>query len=320
MSQAVLDTLARAQTVFVASHLDPDADALGSTLGLMHLLEAQGKKVTVYSAGPIPEDLDFLPGRARITDTAPNPGAFDLGVLLDCHQPDRAGEAARNFMGDFKATAVIDHHEGEAAFGQAVWIAPDYAATAEMITTLAQKYNWQFTKDAALCLFAGLQGDTGSFCYSNTTARSLYTGGYLIEKGADPWLVSQEVYATRPNKIRLLALVMEKARTYVNGKLIIAGLTLSDIDGLGASPEDLEDVAEALRLIRGVSVSAFVKERRNGTVKASLRSRGAVNVAEVALDLGGGGHHNAAGLTLESTLDEALSILESRLAPLVKAA
>lgn len=320
MNQALLDKLARAQTVFVASHQDPDADALGSTLGLMHLLEAQGKKVTVYSAGPIPEDLDFLPGRDRVTDKVPDPRAFDLGVLLDCHQPERAGELAKGFMPGFKAAAVIDHHEGEAEFGQAVWIAPDYAATAEMITTLAKKNNWQVSKKAAICLFAGLQGDTGSFCYSNTTARSLYTGGYLIEKGADPWLVSQEVYATRPNKIRLLALVMEKARKYAQGKLIIAGITLADIDGLDASPEDLEDVAEALRLIRGVSVSAFAKERRNGVVKASLRSRGAVNVADVALDLGGGGHHNAAGLTFDCPLEEALDILKSRLAPLVEVA
>lgn len=302
MIAEVAEMIKEAQRVLVVAHRDPDGDALGSSLGVMHFLRAAGRKVFVHSAGPIPEEYAFMPGIDEITQDLPRASEIDLAVLLDCHQPDRAGASAGELLARLPKTAVVDHHQGQADFGQARWVAPDYAATSEMLVFLAERAGFPLNPQAATCFFVGVQADTGSFRYSNTTPRLLRVAAQLVEQGADPWAVSQEVYATRPRRLRLLSRVLESLALEAGGLLAVAQATLADFKATGCGPDDLENAVETLRGIPGVEVGLLLRELAEGGIKVSLRARGRVDVAQVAASLGGGGHKNAAGLRMDGDL------------------
>jgi len=305
--------LAGASRVLVAAHLLPDGDALGSSLGLMHLLAAQGKQVRVFSAGPVPEEYLFLPGMDQVSNVLPGTGDLDLAVVLDCHQPERTGQASGPFLAKLPRVAIIDHHQGAVDFGQAAWVDPTFAATSEMITLLAQEQGWPITPQAATCLFVGVQTDTGSFRYGNTTPRVLRAAADLAQAGADVWAISQEVYATHPKRLRLLGRIMDNLELSQGGRLALSQITLADLERLDAGPADLEQAVETLRLIPGVEVSALFRQTPKGTIKVSMRSRGKVDVSRVAISLGGGGHKSAAGVTMEGNMEGVRRDIAARL-------
>ena len=302
MSRAVLDMLASARRVLVVSHLLPDGDALGSSLGLRHMLTDQGKEVRVYSAGPIPEEYEFLPGLELVKSDLPPADWVELAVLLDCHQPERTGDKSAPYLAKLPQVAVIDHHQGQASIGSAAWVDPGFAATSEMLAELAHDQGWEMSQAAATCLFVGVQTDTGSFRYSNTSPRCLRAAARLIEAGADVWAISQEVYATRPKRLRILGRIMDNLELEQEGRLAMSQITLAELNRVEGGPADLEQAVETLRLIPGVEVSALLRETPSGAIKVSMRSRGKVDVSSVAIGLGGGGHKNAAGVTLEGNL------------------
>ncbi|MCB2225151.1 MAG: bifunctional oligoribonuclease/PAP phosphatase NrnA [Desulfarculaceae bacterium] len=302
MMREVVQALAGAQRVLLVSHLLPDGDALGSSLGLMHLLAAQGKEVKVYSAGPIPEEYEFMPGMESVQNDLPGKDWVELAVLLDCHQPERTGERSAPYLAKLPNVAVIDHHQGEASVGQAVWVDPGFAATCELLAEMAHAEGWSMSPEAATCLFVGVQTDTGSFRYSNTTPRCLRAAARLIEAGAEAWAISQEVYATRPKRLRILGRIMDSLELMRGGRLAYSQITLAELNRVEGGPADLEQAVETLRLIPGVEVSALLRETPSGAIKVSMRSRGKVDVSRVAIALGGGGHKNAAGVTLEGNL------------------
>lgn len=310
--------LAPARRVLVLAHRDPDGDAIGSVLGLMHLLKSAGKLVFAHRAGQVAEEYAFLPGLDMVREDLPQAEDVDLAVLLDCHEPERAGRLAEPLLKALPRVAVMDHHMGAADFGQPRWVDPAKAATAQMVTLLAQEMGLPISKDAATCLFVGLQTDTGRFCYSNTTPQALKAAADLVAAGADPWAVTQEAYSTSLARLRLFARVTDRLELLAGGRLALATAKASDLVDLGCPPSDLDRIVEEFRAIRGVEVAALVKEIDQNSVKASLRSRGRVDVGALALALGGGGHHNAAGARLEGTLQEAAGrlgeLLRARLA------
>ena len=311
MISSLAASLASLDRVLVVSHQNPDGDALGSTLGLVHVLRDLGKDVWAHSAGPLPDNYLFLPGLDRVSDSMPDPAQLDGAVLLDCHEPRRAGPAAAELLPRLARVLVVDHHQGRAAIGDPAWVDSSYAATAAMVFDLARQAGWKVSPAAATCLFVGLQTDTGSFRYSNTTPRALETAAELVGLGADPWAVSQEVYATQPRRVRLLSRVLDNMVRQAEGQVAVSCISADELAALGASSPDLDQASEALRGLPGVEVAGLVKQTTgpDGGLKASLRSRGKVDVAAVALAHGGGGHHNAAGMPLKGTLEEASQYL-----------
>ena len=320
MLELVAQMLENASRVLVVSHHDPDGDALGSSLAMMHLLAGRGCECWVHSAGPLPEEYLFLPGMDKVSSEMPDPGWPDCALLLDCHQPARTGPKGETFLTGFSPLAVMDHHQGEAEVGQAVWIETDRAATAEMAAHLAFQRGWSVSPQAAACLFTGLQTDTGSFRYSNTSPRALALAGRLVEAGADPWAISQEVYANTARRLKMLGRVGDHLELMAGGGLAVSWVSQADFADTGCGPEDLEQVVEELRSIRGVRASLLLRELPDGRAKISMRSRGQIDVSAVALDLGGGGHHNAAGAMVDGPLDQARRELGGRLAALVEEA
>ena len=315
MIPGLAQAIEQAGKVLIVSHRDPDGDALGSSLGMANLLLDQGKDVWVYSAGPLPEEYGFLPGMKDVKNRMPEPGWADLAILLDCHQPERAGEVAEAFLPGVARLVVVDHHLGAVEVGEPAWVDASFAATGQMVAELAWNAGWEMNPPAAACLFVGVQTDTGSFKYANATARVFSCAARLVEHGAEPWPISQEVYATRPKRLAVLGRVLENVRYEAGGRMVLGGITLKEMETMGVDSRDLEDVVEVLRGIPGVEVSAMVRERPEGGVKGSLRARGEFDVAKIAISLGGGGHKNAAGFLSKESLADVTGRLVSMIAP-----
>ena len=315
----VAQALTQARRVLLLAHRDPDGDAIGSALGLMHLLEAAGKTVSVHRSGAIGEEYAFLPGLERASESLPKAAEIDLAVLLDCHQPERAGRMAEPFLRALARVAVVDHHLGQPSFGRPRWVDPGFAATSQMVTLLAAEMGLALSARAATCLFVGLQTDTGRFCYSNTTPAALRAAADLVQAGADPWSVTQQAYSTSLARLRLFGRVIDGLTLSAGGRLAMARVGLAELEELGCPPSDLDRLVEELRAIRGVEVAVLLKDLADGGVKASLRSRGRVDVGALAIDLGGGGHHNAAGARLEGPLDQAATLIGRRLEDILAA-
>lgn len=309
MRQAVVQALREAGRVLVMAHRDPDGDALGSVLGLMHLLIANGKQVRCHINGLVPPEYGYLPGLDALDPGLPEANWPELVVLLDCHEPERAGQVAAPYLEAAPRVAVVDHHLGEASFGQARWVEPAQAASAQMVAGLAADLGWSMNSAAATCLYTGLVTDTGRFCYSNTTPLVLRAAADLVAAGADPWAITQRAYSTSLERLKLFGRVLASLELLANGRLALARARQADLKELGCPPSDLDRIVEELRAIRGVEVAALVKETAEGGVKASLRSRGTVDVGALALTLGGGGHKNAAGARLAMPLEQAAAHL-----------
>jgi phosphoesterase RecJ-like protein len=309
----VSKAIGQAKSLLLLVHRDPDGDALGAMLGMAHLLSPTGSQVWAYACGTLPEEYRFLPGLDLLKDSLPTPEQVDLALLLDCHEPQRAGEAAAGFLSAFPRVAVVDHHLGLAEFGSAVWVDPAFAATSEMLALLAHDLGLAIGPAAATCLYTGLVTDTGRFSYSNTTPQCLRLGAELITAGADPWAITQGAYSTSLARLLLLGRVMNGLRLAHHGRVAIGTVSLADMAQVGAIPSDLDRIVEELRSIRGVEVAVLLREMKEGGAKASMRSRGKVDVGSLAIELGGGGHKNAAGARLEGDLTAASHRLEELL-------
>lgn len=286
----------------LASHIDPDGDAIGSVLGLGLGLEAAGKKVLLYNRDPVPSYFRFLPGSRRIRHNLPPMLKHDpVLILLDCNTPDRSG------VGDtrFRQSIVIDHHETESSFGNVRWILPDAASAGIMVYYLLKELGIPITTPIATNLYTSIAVDTGTFRYSNTSADVLRVAASLIEAGARADLIAERLYESWEfNRFQLLTMVLQTLK--VKGPVAVTHVTREMYRRTGTSAEDTENFSNFPRTIRPIRISVFLRELEDGAWKVSLRSKGRVNVARIAERFGGGGHQNAAGFKTRADLASAV--------------
>ena len=282
-------------------HVHPDADVLGTLLALGEALERRGWTVTAGGPHPAPGALDFLPGVERYEVLKTLEGRFDVVVLTDCPNPDRTEgliDAARAAAG---AIVNIDHHPDNRRYGSVNWIDVGAAATGEMVYRLLIGLGVTLTASMATNLFTAVHTDTGSFRYSNVTPETFRIASALTEAGANPAVVSSALYERRaPDALRWLGEALSRVRVSDDGR--IAWLALP----AGLVPErftESEELVNYPRSIGTVKVGCLLREIGGGRVKVSLRAKGEVDVNRVAARFGGGGHANAAGCTIQGTLD-----------------
>ncbi len=303
VSLAALLALLREQSSFViSSHIRPDGDAIGSALGLMHLLEGMGKRVSVVFVDPIPASFDFMVGRERVSHSFP---AADAAVFLECDSIERSCID----RGEFEAlppriTINIDHHRSGREFADFNWIDPEAAAVGCMIYDLAVAAGVAITPAMADCLYAAVLTDTGSFNYPSTTAATFAMAEHLVRSGADPHRIAAEVYfSNSASKVRLLGVALSNIQ--IAGAVSWSHITLEEMERVGASAEDCEGVANHLIGIEGVEAAVFLREMpEQDQFRLSLRSRRSLDVSVIAERFGGGGHKTASGCSMEGTLAE----------------
>jgi len=317
---ALLELLRERQTFVITSHARPDGDAIGSSLGMMHLLHAMGKQAVVALADPVPVAYDCLPGVQSIARALPE-ARPDAVVLLECDSVARTGYAAI----PAGLTINIDHHLSGRRYADFNWIDPEACAVGAMVYDLARAAELEITPAMASCLYAAVLTDTGSFTYSSTNAATFALASDLMERGADANAIVQAVYLSHPvSRMRLLGTALDKLRLEEteHGECPVAwsSITLAEMQRAGACVEDCEGVVNYLIAIGGVRAAVLLREVAVGPAAAaglaaateqatqfrlSLRSKGALDVARVAEGFGGGGHRNASGCTLTGSLEGA---------------
>lgn len=292
------DLLRQERSFFIAIHIDPDGDALGSSLALFDALASLGKEVTLYSRDPVPEIYQYLPGWERFTNSISSPGDHVSNlILIDCNEPDRTGLKDLKF----RHSVVIDHHETLRDFGDTKWIEPSAPATGLMVFYLIRALNVGITGSMATNLYSAIAVDTGTFRYSNTTAEVLRVSSELVASGANPADISRSLYETwSDRRFSLLISVLDTLE--MQGDIAVMHVTQDMFRATGTAPEDTENFSNFPRMIKTVKVSVFLRELDSSSYKISMRSKGDVNVAGVAEAFGGGGHMNAAGCKIQGDL------------------
>jgi phosphoesterase RecJ-like protein len=302
MLSQVVELIENKGNFAITSHLRPDGDSLGSSLGLYWLLRALNKDVEVIMRDPVPHAYQKLPGARDVRVTPAADKNYDAAFVIECSDIARPG--LRELENQFVVN--IDHHATTALFGKINWIDSTASACGEMIYNLAKAIGVRVTKEIAECCYTALITDTGSFHYSNTTERTFKVASELLRTGVKPAKTAEAVFASYPwSRIQLMGAVLSTARRDVTGRVAILRHSLEMQHSAEASDEDADGFVNYPLTVGEVEAVAMLKESEPGVYRTSLRSKGDVNVAKVAEKFGGGGHRNAAGCTLRGTWEEA---------------
>jgi len=306
-----------AKTVLIATHVNPDGDAIGSSLALAETLQKLGKKVVLYDRDPVPYMFTFLPLADHFVSRIPEDEIFDLLLLLDCSELSRTGDVLPGFTG-YRQMGCIDHHVTNDSFAQVNLIDAKASATAELVYEVISRVDPDFSREVAINLYTGIITDTGSFHYANSTPRSFAIAGEMVNRGVDPWMVAQQVYESEPvSRLQLLGSVLQTLQISPDGKAACVTVTREMYEQTGTSAEHTDRLVNYPRSIAGVEVAFLLRQDGEKSYKLSFRSRGDVDVASLAQEFGGGGHKNAAGCYLTGTADEIIRLVFHKIALLL---
>lgn len=303
--------LLAAENLVLCTHVSPDGDTLGSTLGLARFLRQQGKQVTVFCDDDINKSLSFIPGIEMCErPEADSNVVTDLLVVIDASSFDRVGLVSEVVKP--KAVLNIDHHISNTRFADYLYLDAEAAAVGEVMCDLFADMHWAVDKEIATCFYTAISTDCGSFRYANTTPKTMRTAAKLLEYGVQPNEISDCLDIRSRETVELLAKVLPSLSFACNGK--IAYLTITN--NLYNKDAQTDSFVSYPRSIEGVDVAVMFKAVEPEVTRVSMRSK-KVDVASVALEFGGGGHLRAAGCTIYAPIEAAREQLIKALSKLV---
>lgn len=287
----------------IACHENPEGDAIGSELALALALRKMGKTATVLNADPVPFNLRFLPGADSVLGEEDG-SRYEVAVVVDCGSSGRTGRVAPELCKP-PILVNIDHHRTNGGCGDYRLVDPEAAATGMLIYRILAAMGAEIDYEVAVNIYVAILTDTGSFHYSNSSPEAFHIAGEMIRRGIDPWTVAEQVYETQSaDRLRLLGRVLSSLEIAAGGKVAAITTMKKDLADHSVDKDSLEGFINYPRSILGVEVAVAFREEGNAQFRVSFRSKGRVDVSSVALAFGGGGHHNAAGCTVEGTLPE----------------
>jgi phosphoesterase RecJ-like protein len=297
----VVELIENKQNFAITTHIRPDGDGIGSSLGLCWLLRSLNKSAEVIAADTIPVAYRALPGADEIRQVAEIDREYDAVFVIECSDVERPGIGG--LAGQF--TVNIDHHATSEHFGSINWIDSTASAVGEMIYNLCKAIGGRITREIAECLYLALVTDTGSFHFSNTTDRTLKVASELVRAGVKPADISEAIYNSYPwSRIELMRRVLSTVKRDPSGRIAWMRQTLAMKDDSRAVDGDNNGFVNIPLAAREVLAVVYTREVGENTFRVSLRSKGDINVAKVAEKFGGGGHKNAAGCCVEGDWDE----------------
>jgi len=314
MIKQIVEQIETNQSFLVVAHENPDGDAIGSTLGLANALREMGKDVVALNVDGVPQIMQFLPGFDQLVTALPDKSEFDVAFVLDSGDLVRAGLPVHECS---KVLINIDHHP-HSDFGDICFLDTAASATAVLIDRILQRCDYEMSLEVAKPLYLGILSDTGSFRYSSANPEAFNVAGRLVGMGIDPWEIASCLYESlAPERMKLLGLVLPTLQISECGRYASVAMTEDILKESGASEEHTDGFVNYPRAIRGVEVALFFRQVAPNAYKISFRSRGNIDVGSMARELGGGGHHNAAGAKVTGNLDEARAIVSGLLDRLI---
>ncbi|TFH42905.1 MAG: bifunctional oligoribonuclease/PAP phosphatase NrnA, partial [Chrysiogenales bacterium] len=303
--------LAQYDKIILSPHESPDWDGLGGEIAMFEMLKSMGKMPLIINSDPTPEtflfldpdgDINVLSGSFRLPDDVRE----YAHIVLDTNDYTNIGHAHRLLGEVVREVFIIDHHEGEYAKRGENIIKARASSVCELIYHIIRHYNSPITFRAAQALFAGIVFDTGSFVYPKTSAETFRIAAHLEELGVVPNFIHEQIYEQNAlSSFELRSRIVSTMEVLYGGRLIAMKLTREMLMATGASFTEGEPAINMPLTVKGVMASVLVKQNIDGPVKVSMRTKGDLDVARVAMDNGGGGHRNAAGykslLSLEDT-------------------
>lgn len=294
MSQ-LIEAVERADTIAIGGHVRPDGDCIGSCMGLYGYITENfpEKKVCIYLE-EVSENFSYL----RQEGAFDRETHYDLFVSLDCGDAERLGEA-QAVMEAADYVFNVDHHITNTKFGDKN-IVKDASSTCELLYTMLDEE--KITYDVACALYTGIVHDTGVFKHSNTTGETMRIAGKLIDLGI-PFgkIIDGSFYMKTYKQLQIMGRCLLESVRIMDGRCIFSVVRKSVMDFYEATPSDLDGVIDVMRTTDGVEVAILLDERELGEYKVSMRSNGIVDVSQIALYFGGGGHVRAAGCSIKGS-------------------
>ena len=298
----ILEEIKKANTIVILTHENPDGDAIGSGLAVYNGLKALNKDVELV-VPELPRVFKFLPGADEIKKEG-SKDSYDLAIAVDCASIKMLNGWAHYFE-SAKAKVVIDHHGTNTMYGDHNFVDPASPACAQVLITMFEAYGMEITKDMGTCLLTGIITDTGGFQYQSVTPETFEFAANLLGRGVNVSEIYKRVMETKSRaNFELRKRIMERMEFLEDGKIAFTYITKQDMEETNAEAGDHEGIVDEGRAIEGVEVSIFLRETDKG-FRGSLRSNEYVNVSDVCMMFGGGGHVRAAGCTLELPLEQA---------------
>ncbi len=299
------------QRFVLTTHVRPDADALGSELGMAGILEHLGKTVRIVNSSAVPPRLAFLdPGKRCLQlgngITEEQALDTDVHIVLDCSSWGQLAEMGRVFRRTKATKLVIDHHASSEDIGGKEFKDVTSEATGALVFQVATALKVPVSQAMANAMYCAIATDTGWFRFPSTTSSTMRTIASLIDFGAQPALLYRQLYEQcTPGRIKLAGRVMSRVTLECGGKLAHTYVEYKDYQETGADPSDTEDMVNYCLTIAGVDAAFIQIEQSNTQIKTSFRSRSHLDVNQVAEQFQGGGHKQAAGAILPGPLVEA---------------
>ena len=314
--QKAVELIDKSGRILVTTHTKPDGDALGCLVAICDVLRTIGKKVKPLLFSPAPDWYNFL-----LTEKVPVLGEdiqledliadeFDLILILDTNSPGQLPNFKDYLKQNDKPVLVIDHHRTSDGLGAVEIVEADAAATALVVLELFKHTGWKMTKKITEALFVATATDTGWFQFNNTDGRVFSACAELIDIGITPTEIYHKLYEnfSKPRFMLMIAM-LDTFKLDINDQFATMHITQHNFEQTGATYADSENLINECRRISSVDTTALFIELDDGRIRCSLRSKGAVDVGDIALVFGGGGHKMAAGTFVPGPMENAKKLI-----------
>ena len=306
--EKIANAIKENENIAVVIHINPDSDCLGSGSSLVLALKQMGKKAHLFVDSSIPKRLSFYADESFFGQTD---DAYDVCIAVDVAATYMMGAMKEKVYDKAKIKCCIDHHETNAGYADFNCVDAEASAAGEVIYTFLKDYlKADITDEIAKRLYAAIAADTGSFQYSNTTAKTHLVASELLKKDIDAPNLMRVLFERKSiEQLMLKSEVVQSLKFFEDGRICVAVVDALMLKRYHMAFEEADDLASLPRSVNGVEVGIYAKVKGENEVKMSLRSNEYVDVSSVAASLGGGGHKRAAGVTISAPIEEALDTI-----------